>query len=148
MCGFTLALVTCSCSLDLIKEAQVITSVERSSPEVPNQVVLHHMRLLTQVQTQLSNHVAAMLPAVVIGLVSGTLAIAFTAMNLKAARLREAVFTKDKRLKILEPLLIISVFVTLGMLLPLAFPCTPTSCVMREGEGQPFCPPGVTTHVK
>ena len=101
-----------------------------------------------QVQTQLSNHVAAMIPAVIIGLVCGTLAIAFTALNLKVARLREAIFTKDKRLKILEPLVIITVFVSLGMLLPLAFPCTPTSCVIREGESQPYCPPGVTTHVK
>ena len=89
-----------------------------------------------------------MLPAVIIGLVCGTLAIAFTALNLKVARLREAVFTKDRRLKLLEPLLIIAVFVTLGTLLPLAFPCTPTSCVIREGESEPYCPPGVTTHVK
>lgn len=101
-----------------------------------------------QVQTQLSNHVAAIAPAVVIGMLCGLLAIAFTAMNLKAARFREAVLTKNKRLRMTEPLVIIAVFVTMGMLLPLAFPCTPTSCVMREGESEPSCPPGVTSHVK
>lgn len=104
--------------------------------------------LLTQVQTQLSNHVAAMAPAAVIGTVCGLLAIAFTGVNLKAARLREAVLTKNQRLRMAEPMAIIAVFVTLGMLLPLAFPCTPTSCVMREGESEPFCPQGVTSHVK
>ena len=96
----------------------------------------------------MSNHVAAMAPAAVIGTVCGLLAIAFTAVNLKAARLRDAVLTKNQKLRMAEPLVIIAVFVTLGMLLPLAFPCTPTSCVMREGESEPFCPPGVTSHVK
>ena len=72
-----------------------------------------------------------------IGALCGLLGGGFTALNLKLVRLRDAVFSKDKRLKLLEPLLIITIFVTLGMLLPLAFPCTPTSCVMREGEARP-----------
>ncbi len=44
----------------------------------------------SQVQTQLTNHVAAMAPAALIGLACGLLAIAFTAINLKVARLRLA----------------------------------------------------------
>ena len=42
-----------------------------------------------EVQTVLSNHVAAVLPAVVIGLACGALGIIFTVMNLKVTRLRE-----------------------------------------------------------
>lgn len=116
--------------------------------------ILRHQRItpapvpMMQVQTQLSNHVAAMAPAAIIGLACGVLAIAFTAVNLKVARLREAVLTKKSTLRMAEPCVIMAVFVTLGMLLPLAFPCTPTSCVVREGETEPSCPPGVTTHVK
>ena len=103
---------------------------------------------LPQVQTQLTNHVAAMAPAAIIGLICGLLAIAFTSVNLKAARLREAVLTRSNLLRMAEPCIIIAVFVSLGMLLPLAFPCTRTSCVMREGEDDPVCPPGVTSHVR
>ena len=42
-----------------------------------------------EVQTVLSNHVAAVLPAAVIGLACGALGIIFTVMNLKVTRLRE-----------------------------------------------------------
>lgn len=99
-------------------------------------------------QTELSNHVAAMAPAAVIGLVCGLLAIAFTAVNLRVAAARQKLLAGSRRLRMAEPCLIIAVFVTLGMLLPLAFPCTPTSCVMRQGSAAPDCPPGVTTHVR
>ena len=46
---------------------------------------------MLQVQTQLANHIAAMAPAIIIGVVCGLLAIAFTVINLKVARLRRAV---------------------------------------------------------
>lgn len=41
-----------------------------------------------QVQTVLANHVAAMAPAALIGVLAGLLAIGFTVINLKVARLR------------------------------------------------------------
>ena len=41
-------------------------------------------------QTQLTNHVAAMAPAALIGVACGLLAIAFTVINLKVARFRIA----------------------------------------------------------
>lgn len=50
----------------------------------------HGCRIL-QVQTQLANHIAAIGPAIVIGAVCGLLAIVFTALNLKIARLRRRV---------------------------------------------------------
>ncbi len=43
-----------------------------------------------QVLTPLTNHVAAVAPAAVIGVACGLLAIAFTVINLKVARLRIA----------------------------------------------------------
>ena len=45
---------------------------------------------LLQVQTQLANHVAAVGPAIVIGTLCGLLGMAFTVLNLKVMRLRDA----------------------------------------------------------
>lgn len=42
-------------------------------------------------QTQLANHVAAMAPAAMIGVLCGLLGIGFTVINLKVARLRNQV---------------------------------------------------------
>ena len=42
-----------------------------------------------EVQAQLSNHVAAILPAAAIGLACGLLGILFTVLNLKIMRLRD-----------------------------------------------------------
>lgn len=47
-----------------------------------------------------------------------------------------------------EPLLIIGVFVSLSMLLPLAFPCTPTNCYIKQGETVPYCPEGTSTNIR
>ena len=44
-----------------------------------------------QVQTVLSNHIVSIVPAAAIGLVCGGLSIAFTVLNLKAARLRQRI---------------------------------------------------------
>lgn len=43
-----------------------------------------------QVLTPLTNHVAAVAPAALIGVACGLLAIAFTIINLKVARARDA----------------------------------------------------------
>ena len=47
-----------------------------------------------------------------------------------------------------EPCLLMALFVTLGMLLPLAFPCTPTQCYIEQGQTQPVCPPGISPNVQ
>lgn len=44
-----------------------------------------------QVQTQLANHVAAVLPAILVGLACGVLGTIFTVLNVKVVRLRDAV---------------------------------------------------------
>jgi hypothetical protein len=49
---------------------------------------LSHSAPTAQVQTVLANHVAAMAPAALIGVLAGLLAIGFTVINLKVARLR------------------------------------------------------------
>lgn len=41
-----------------------------------------------------------------------------------------------------------ALFVTLGMLLPLAFPCTPTHCTIKPGDTTPTCPPGESQHMQ
>ncbi len=47
-----------------------------------------------------------------------------------------------------EPLLIIVVFVSLSMLLPLAFPCTPTNCYIKQGDSKPYCPEGTSSNIR
>lgn len=48
------------------------------------------MQSMLQVLTPLTNHVAAVAPAALIGVACGLLAIAFTIINLKVARARDA----------------------------------------------------------
>lgn len=61
------------------------------------------MRLaVVQVLTPLTNHVAAVAPAALIGIACGMLAIVFTVINLKVARLRIALL--QARLHSLMPL--------------------------------------------
>ena len=47
-----------------------------------------------------------------------------------------------------EPLLIIAIFVSLSMLLPLAFPCTPTNCYIKQGDSKPYCPEGTSSNIR
>jgi hypothetical protein len=47
-----------------------------------------------------------------------------------------------------EPCVLIVLFVTLGMLLPLFFPCTPTQCVVIQGQTKPLCPEGTPERVQ
>ncbi|KAK9840815.1 hypothetical protein WJX81_006821 [Elliptochloris bilobata] len=101
-----------------------------------------------EVQTVLANHVAAMAPAALIGVLAGLLAIGFTVINLKVARLRIRVLRGKRWWRMAEPCLLMGAFVTLGMLLPLAFPCTPTQCYIEQGQTQPVCPPGVSPNVQ
>ena len=100
-----------------------------------------------EVQTQLTNHVFAVLPAAVCGLVSGLMAIVFTFFNLRVTRLR-AELLRTKFQKMAEPCILIIVFVTLGTLLPLFFPCTPTQCVVIQGESTPVCPEGTPPRIQ
>lgn len=96
-----------------------------------------------EVQTQLTNHVMAVLPAAVIGLICGLLGILFTTINVKVMRWRQAFFKgQDVSWRMMEPCAVIVVFVTLGMVLPLFFKCTPTQCVIVQGETTPMCPEG------
>ncbi|KAL4529321.1 hypothetical protein Ndes2526A_g04115 [Nannochloris sp. 'desiccata'] len=100
-----------------------------------------------EVQTQLTNHVFAVLPAAVCGLVSGLMAIFFTFINLRVTRLR-AELLRTKFQKMAEPCILIILFVTLGTLLPLFFPCTPTQCVVIQGESTPVCPEGTPPRIQ
>lgn len=100
-----------------------------------------------EVQTQLTNHVFAVLPAAICGLVSGLMAIFFTFINLRVTRLR-AELLRTKFQKMAEPCILIILFVTLGTLLPLFFPCTPTQCVVIQGESTPVCPEGTPPRIQ
>lgn len=100
-----------------------------------------------EVQTQLTNHVAAVLPAAVCGLLSGIMAIVFTFLNLRVARLRGEVL-RSKRAKMAEPCILIVLFATINTVLPLFFPCSPTQCVVIQGESTPVCPEGTPPRIQ
>ena len=53
-----------------------------------------------QVLTPLTNHVAAVAPAALIGVACGLLAIAFTIINLKVARARDALLQVQDQLHV------------------------------------------------
>ncbi|KAL4443355.1 hypothetical protein ABPG75_011092 [Micractinium tetrahymenae] len=102
-----------------------------------------------EVQTQLTNHVLMVLPAAAIGIICGICAILFTIINLKVARARQEFFKgRPAQWRMAEPCLLIVIFVTLGMMLPLFFPCTPTQCVIIQGETTPLCPDGTPDQIK
>ncbi|KAL3159050.1 hypothetical protein ABBQ32_011048 [Trebouxia sp. C0010 RCD-2024] len=101
-----------------------------------------------EVQTQLANHVAAVLPAILVGLACGVLGTIFTLLNVKVVRLRDAIIQGRRTWRMGEPLLIIAIFVSLSMLLPLAFPCTPTNCYIKQGDTKPYCPEGTSSNIR
>ena len=47
-----------------------------------------------------------------------------------------------------EPCILAGLFITLSMLLPLAFPCTPTHCIIVQGQDLPRCPAGESDHMR
>ena len=49
--------------------------------------------------------------------------------------------------RVAEPCILVGVFITLSMLLPLAFPCTPTHCILVPGDPTPRCPDGESDHM-
>lgn len=100
-----------------------------------------------EVQTQLATHAMAMIPAAVCGLVAGLLAILFTFLNLRVTRMRSKLLCSRKA-KMMEPCILIIVFITIGTILPLFFPCVPTQCVIIQGESTPVCPEGTPPRIQ
>uniref|UniRef100_A0A6B2KY49 Chloride channel protein n=1 Tax=Arcella intermedia TaxID=1963864 RepID=A0A6B2KY49_9EUKA len=65
------------------------------------------------------------LPAIVIGLIGGTLGVIFTWIALFFARQRRRKLFQNKIVKLLEPILICLLFMSIGFFFPFAFPCVP-----------------------
>ena len=42
----------------------------------------------------------------------------------------------DRRRRLLEPIIVVGLFVTSAMILPLFFPCTHTDCVIEQVSGE------------
>jgi len=94
-----------------------------------------------EVSSQITAHAVSLLPAIVIGIVCGGLAILFTVFNLKVARLRQALAPPDKPWnRMLEPLLLMFIYATLSTFLPLLFECIPTACFVDELTEEIACP--------
>lgn len=68
------------------------------------------------------------------GLVSGLLGIGFVLLNIKVTRLRDALLTRYKWRRCIEPAALVVIYVTGTMLLPRLFPCTPTHCVTYKQQ--------------
>eukprot|EP00759_Apiculatamorpha_spiralis_P058585 PhF_6_TR9235/c0_g1_i2/m.14588/K05016/CLCN7; chloride channel 7 len=72
-------------------------------------------------------------PAIIVGVVGGVFAAAFTKMNLFIHKLRKKFVFSTARRKLLEPVIATLFYVTLCIILPLMFPCSPKA-------GTPFDP--------
>ena len=84
---------------------------------------------------EVSSHVLAVLPAAAIGALAGVAGALFTMLNLRVCRARDALMRGAPRWRrCLEPCVLVAVYVTGSMVLPLFFPCTPTKCVIHEGQ--------------
>ncbi|GAX85776.1 hypothetical protein CEUSTIGMA_g13191.t1 [Chlamydomonas eustigma] len=88
-----------------------------------------------------SSHVLAVVPAMIIGVLAGLLAIAFTLLNLKVSRMRDILTSHLKWGRMWEPCILAVLYTTVCMLLPLFFPCTPTEC--QEIGGVLYCETGL-----
>jgi len=67
-----------------------VSGLAQSCLSMQNVSCNDHAACVLQVLTPLKNHVAAVAPAALIGVACGLLAIAFTIINLKVARARDA----------------------------------------------------------
>ncbi len=83
---------------------------------------------------EVSAHVLAVIPAAVIGALAGVLGSLFTMLNLRVCRARDTLLGATKWRRLAEPCVLVVIYVTGTMVLPLFFPCTPTKCVIYEGQ--------------
>eukprot|EP00754_Rhynchopus_humris_P028237 Rhum_TRINITY_DN15140_c6_g1::Rhum_TRINITY_DN15140_c6_g1_i1::g.140491::m.140491 len=89
------------------------------SPEA--QVIFRPELILSQVQI----HVALVVPGVAIGALCGALAVYFTRLNLAVTRWRTRVVKPDRRLRIIEPLVLAFIYGTATFVVPLMVSCRP-----------------------
>jgi len=83
---------------------------------------------------EVSAHVLAVVPAAVVGALAGVVGSLFTILNLRVCRARDALLGGTKWHRLVEPCVLVVIYVTGTMVLPLFFPCTPTKCVVYEGQ--------------
>ena len=69
------------------------------------------------------------------------MAVLFTGLNIKISRLRDSFMSHMKWRRMIEPCLLVILWTTGAMVLPLFFPCTPTEC--SEVDGVLFCESGL-----
>lgn len=85
-----------------------------------------------EVNRKVTTHLLSVFPAAVIGVITGALAAGFTAANLAVGRLRARVVGSDKRRQVIEPVAIMVTYAMVAMILPLAFACTSSGCVLDD----------------
>jgi chloride channel 7 len=92
--------------------------------------------ILFEVTRPVRAHVLASVLAVFIGLVAGIAAAAFTAVTLFWDRaIRSRVVGHHRRRRLLEPCIYALLFLTLAIVLPTAFPCRESGCVVAPSGG-------------
>ncbi|XP_064641031.1 chloride channel protein C-like isoform X2 [Lineus longissimus] len=90
--------------------------------------------IIFQVTQGIAVNIIAFIPTVIIGIIGGVLGALFTFINLKFARGRKRLLSRipsvwgQKVVRLLEPIIIIIVFVTVSVFLPAAYGCSPFTC--------------------
>ena len=92
--------------------------------------------ILFEVTRPVRAHVLASALAAAIGLVAGVAAAAFTAVTLWWDRaIRSRLVGEHRRRRLLEPCVYALLFLTLAIVLPIAFPCRESGCVVNSTGG-------------
>lgn len=81
--------------------------------------------ILFPVNQYIEMHIFTMVPSIVIGICGGVMGTVFTYLNLKITRFRNRFFVPYKLMRLLEPCIVVAIFSSLCLFLPLAFPCLP-----------------------
>ncbi|XP_065836634.1 chloride channel protein C-like [Oscarella lobularis] len=90
--------------------------------------------ILFRVEQGIALHLLVFIPTIIIGVIGGILGSLFTFMNVKIARWRRSLLKKVESpcgkatLKMIEPVIIIVLMVTVTVFLPQAFSCTKFEC--------------------
>ena len=104
--------------------------------------------ILFNVSSGIDMNILAVLPCAILGCIGGALGAGFTFFNLKIVRLRRklhAYLSKiserlAKVVKVVEPVLILFIWITISVLLPEMFPCTPFECTVPKSESDEVIP--------
>ena len=105
----------------------------------------HPHAVVFEISRSVPAHLLALLPAAIVGCACGLASVAFTKLHLWLVRLRARFLTTRSR-QVLEPVVGLLVFFSIGAVIAAASRCVVVDCTVDPDSGSPHCegPPGAT----